>query len=136
MTSLYLRGMCLTGSQVLLMLGNYYKDNPKVAAIVDVAIEVVKWFNNHSFFLGLLNEEQMTTYKKIWALILPVITRWTSNFCAVLRLLQVNKAIKVTATCNQDELIEYVGGDANKVAKAERFLNCVVDDSWWKELVM
>jgi len=83
-----------------------------------------------------LNEEQMTTYKKIWALILPVITQWTSNFCAVSRLLQVNKAIKVTATCNQDELIEYVGGDANKVAKAERFLNCVVDDSWWKELVM
>jgi hypothetical protein len=118
------------------MLGDYYKDNPKVAAIVDAAIEIVKWFNNHSFCLGLLNEEQMTTYKKIWALILPVITRWTSNFCAVSRLLQVNKAIKVTATRNRDELIEYVGGDANKVAKAERVLDRVVDDSWWKELAM
>src|SRR5882762_4292062 len=134
MTSLYLRGMCLTGSQVPLMLGNYYKDNPKVAAIVDAAIEVVKWFNNHSFCLGLLNEEQMTTFKKIWALILPVITRWTSNFCAVSRLLQVNKAIKLMATRNRDELIEYVGGNANKVAKAERVLDRVVDDSWWKEL--
>jgi hypothetical protein len=118
------------------MLGDYYKDNPKVAAIVDAAIEIVKWFNNHSFCLGLLNEEQMTTYKKIWALILPVITRWTSNFCAVSRLLQVNKAIKVTATRNRDELIEYVGSDANKVAKAERVLDRVVDDSWWKELAM
>ena len=120
------------------MLGDYYKDNPNVAAIVDAAIEVVKWFNNHSFCLGLLNEEQMTTYKKIWALILLVITRWTSiaNFCALSRLLQVNKAIKVTATRNRDELIEYVGGDAKKVAKAERVLNQVVDNSWWKELTM
>ena len=118
------------------MLGDYYKDNPKVAAIIDAAIEVVKWFNNHSFCLGLLNEEQMTTFKTIWALILPVITRWTSNFCAVSRLLQVNKAIKLTVTRNRDELIEYVGGDANKVAKAERVLDRVVDDSWWKELAM
>jgi len=47
MTSLYLRGMCLTGFQVPLMLGDYFKDNPKVAAIVDAAIEIVKWFNNH-----------------------------------------------------------------------------------------
>ena len=118
------------------MLGDYYKDNPKVAAIVDTAIEVVKWFNNHSFCLGMLNEEQLTIYKKIWALILPVITRWTSNFCAVSWLLQVNKAIKVTATRNRDELIEYVGGDANKIKKAERVLDRVVDDSWWKELAM
>ena len=118
------------------MLGDYYKDNPKVAAIIDAAIEVVKWFNNHSFCLGLLNKEQTTTFKTIWALILPVITRWTSNFCAVSRLLQVNKAIKLTVTWNQDELIEYVGGDANKVAKAERVLDHVVDDSWWKELAM
>ena len=107
-----------------------------MAAIVDTAIEVVKWFNNHSFCLGLLNEEQMTTFKKIWALILPVITRWTSNLCAVSRLLQVNKAIKLIATRNRDELIEYVGGDANKVAKAKRVLDRVVDDSWWKELAM
>jgi hypothetical protein len=118
------------------MLGDYYRDNPKVAAIVDAAIEIVKWFNNHSFCLGLLNKEQMTTYKKILALILPVITRWTSNFCAVSRLLQVNKAIKVTATRNRDELIEYMGSDANKVAKAKRVLDRVVDDNWWKELAM
>ena len=115
------------------MLGDYYKDNPQVATIVDAAIEVVKWFNNHSFCLGLLNEEQMTTFKKIWALILPVIAWWTSNFCAISWIFQVNKATKLM---NSYELIEYVGSDVNKVAKAKRVLNCVVDDSWWKELAM
>jgi hypothetical protein len=122
--------------QVPLMLGDYFRDNPKVSAIVDAAIEVVKWFNNHSFCLAHLNKEQMTTYQKNWALILPVITRWTSNFCALARLLQVNKAIKVTATRNREEFIDYVGSDASKVAKAERVLDRMVNDNWWKELAM
>ena len=47
------------------MLGDYYKDNPNVAAIVDAAVEVVKWLNSHLFCFRLLNEEQMRTYKKI-----------------------------------------------------------------------
>jgi NADH pyrophosphatase NudC (nudix superfamily) len=46
------------------MLGDYYKKNPKVAAIVDQAVEVVKWFNNHSFCLGKLREEQMVMYRQ------------------------------------------------------------------------
>jgi hypothetical protein len=45
------------------MLGDYYRDNPKVAAVVDAAIEIVKWFNNHSYCLGKLSEEQLTTYR-------------------------------------------------------------------------
>ena len=56
------------------MLGNYYKLNPKVSILVDAAIEVVKWFNNQSYCLGMLNAEQLTMYKKVWALILPAIS--------------------------------------------------------------
>lgn len=56
------------------MLGDYYKTNPKVAALIDAAVEVVQWFNNHSWCLEKLGEEQITTYQKSWALILPIIT--------------------------------------------------------------
>jgi hypothetical protein len=67
----------------------------------------------------------------------PVITRWTSHFCSVTRLLQVNKALKLTATRHRDEFIEYVGAnDAKKVLKAKRVLDRVVNEDWWKELAM
>src|SRR5579859_4706982 len=90
------------------MLGDYYKKNPKIAALLDEAIEVIKWFNNHSFALGLFNKEQLATYREIWALILPVITRWTSHFCSLSRILQVNKAMKITVTRNREELMDLV----------------------------
>jgi len=118
------------------MLGDYYKLNPKVSMLVDAAIEVVKWFNNHSYCLGMLNAEQLTMYKKVWALILPVISWWTSHFCSMSCLPQVNKVVRLTATQHQDEFLDYVGKDAKKVAKAERVLDCVVDENWWKELTM
>ena len=89
------------------MLGDYYKTNPEVSTLVDAAVEVVRWFNNHSWCLEKLSEEQITTYQKSWALILPVITRWTSHFCSLSRLLQVNKALKLTATRHGEEFIEY-----------------------------
>ena len=119
------------------MLGDYYKQNPCVAAVVDSAIEVIKWFNNHSFALGLLNTEQAITYNDtIWALIVPIITRWTSHTCSLSRLLQVNKAMKLTATWNRDELINYVGPKVKSINKAKRVLDRVLDNNWWKEVAM
>lgn len=118
------------------MLGDYYKENPKVATLVDTAIKVVKWFNNHSWCLGKLGKEQMMTYKKVWALILPVISRWTSHFCSLLRLLQLNKALNLTATRHREEFLDYVGHDAKKLRKANDVLDHVVDNNWWKELAM
>jgi inactivated superfamily I helicase len=118
------------------MLGDYYKKNPKIAALLDEAIEVIKWFNNHSFALGLFNKEQLATYKEIWALILPVITRWTSHFCSLSRILQVNKAMKITVTRNREELMDSVDKKDRALRKAERVMNHVLDDYWWKELTM
>jgi hypothetical protein len=65
------------------MLGDYYKKNPKVATLVDQDVEVIKWFNNHSYCLGKLRDEQLITYEWAWALILPILTRWTSHFCSL-----------------------------------------------------
>jgi hypothetical protein len=78
-------------------LGDYYKTNSDITALIDHANEIIKWFNNHSFALGLLNGEQMSMFHKILTLILPVVTCWTSHFCSLSRLLEISKALKVTA---------------------------------------
>src|SRR4051794_14923457 len=121
------------------MLVDYYKVNPKIAVIINSAIEVIKWFNNHSYALGLFNAEQLATDKALneaLALILPVITRWTSHFCALARLLAVNKPMKLTVTRCEDELIESVGSKPKSKEKARRILKRVMDPHWWKELAM
>ncbi|OJA09942.1 hypothetical protein AZE42_14003, partial [Rhizopogon vesiculosus] len=66
--------------QINLILGDYYKANMDISALVDNANGVIKWFNNHSFALGLLNGEQMSMSDKVLALILPIVTCWTSHF--------------------------------------------------------
>src|SRR3954447_5730573 len=104
------------------MLGDYYKANPKIAEVMDNAIAIVKWFNNHSYALGVFNDEQKALNDGLndaLALILPVISRWTSHFCALARVLTVNKAMKITVTKHEDELIESVGNKAKAKAKAE-----------------
>ncbi|KAJ8595427.1 hypothetical protein M405DRAFT_759096, partial [Rhizopogon salebrosus TDB-379] len=80
--------------QINLILGDYYKANTDISAVVDNANEIIKWFNNHSFALGLLNTEQVSMSNRALALILPVVTCWTSHFCSVSRLLEVSKPMK------------------------------------------
>jgi hypothetical protein len=97
---------------------------------------VIKWFNLHSFALGVFNKEQESTYKEIWPLIVPVITCQTSHSCALSQLLQVNKAMKITVTQHEDELVESVGNKAKTIQKAVRVMSHMKDENWWKELAM
>ncbi|KAF8874902.1 ribonuclease H-like domain-containing protein [Infundibulicybe gibba] len=122
--------------QIPLMLGDYCKMNPKVAGIIDQAAKIIKWFNNHSYALGLLNKEQQDIYKKCWSLVVPVVTRWTAHFCAASRLLDIWKALKVVAAKHGDEIIGSVGKKRKAIQKAEAVLACVWDENWWKELVI
>ncbi|GBE85739.1 hypothetical protein SCP_0802610 [Sparassis crispa] len=121
---------------ICLMLGDYYKHNPQVKTVVDAALKVIKWFNNHSFALGVLNEEQQLMYHKILALILPVITRWTSHFCSLLCLLETWKALQITSIKHDVKLIESAGRSVKSKRKAKRVLQHVRNDEWWKKLVI
>ncbi|KAL6303689.1 ribonuclease H-like domain-containing protein, partial [Sparassis latifolia] len=122
--------------QICLMLGDYYKHNPQVKTVVDAALEVIKWFNNHLFALGVLNEEQQLMYHKILALILPVITRWTSHFCSLSCLLETWKALQITSIKHNVKLIESAGRSVKSKRKAKRVLQHVRNDEWWKKLVI
>ncbi|KAG6806668.1 hypothetical protein H0H92_010455, partial [Tricholoma furcatifolium] len=122
--------------QIALILADYKKSNPWVAVILDECTEVVKWFNNHSFALGMLNREQLDIRKVILALIIPVITRWTTFFCCLRRLLEVNKPLTVTASKYAEEILETIGPKQKAKDKAHQVLRRVKDDEWWKKVVI
>jgi hypothetical protein len=56
----------------------------RLVTSLTLALDVVKWFNNHSQALDKLQIEQIITYdSKSWSLILPVITRWTAHYLSL-----------------------------------------------------
>ncbi|KIM64232.1 hypothetical protein SCLCIDRAFT_37040, partial [Scleroderma citrinum Foug A] len=66
--------------QVNLVVGDIFKIKGSFIETIDNALEVVKWFNNHSRALGILRDIQCQLHEQPHSLILPVLTRWTSHF--------------------------------------------------------
>lgn len=89
--------------------------------IVTEALEVMKWFNNHSRALSMLQAGQLSKHSKILALILPVLTWWTSHYLVVTRLIETELAFKqllLDAGETLEPLVECAGGQADAKWKA------------------
>ena len=124
----------LTINKVSLMLGDFVKRNPSIKILIDEVVDVVKWFNNHSYALGVLNEEQQIMNKKTLALIVPVVTRWTAYYLSMDRLLAIWKPLQITAIRHESSLLESVGQKPQAKAKAKQVIDRIRDDTWWRRL--
>ncbi|KAF8062592.1 hypothetical protein FPV67DRAFT_1452391 [Lyophyllum atratum] len=79
--------------QINLVVGDFLTLKYDLLLVIVECLEVIKWFNNHSAALALLEQEMKFTYDgKAWALILPVITRWTAHYLSTTRLLKVKES--------------------------------------------
>lgn len=117
-----------------MIVGDYFKDNPHLKAIVNKALEVVKWFNNHGRALGILGDIQRMLSTTILCLILPVLTRWTSHYVSVDRLLELEPSIVRTVKDFEEELVRSVGSDRKAKAKAKKVMKIVGQTSFWMGL--
>ncbi|KII86202.1 hypothetical protein PLICRDRAFT_114784 [Plicaturopsis crispa FD-325 SS-3] len=125
------------GHQTSLILGDYLKANPRFIIIIDIAIDIVKWFNNHSVALGILREAQKAgPLEKVLALILPVITRWTAHLCTVSRLLIVQVPLRTCAIRYHEQLLGAAGTKAEQKAKAGEILGHVGNPAFWNDLAI
>ena len=66
-----------------------------------------------------MREAMMTTLGKSLVLILPVLTRWTSHYLSVRRLLQVERALRIVVWQSRDRLIVAAGKLPEAKRKAE-----------------
>ena len=121
----------------MLVLGDYLKGNPTFSMVMDECSEVMNWFNNHSYALGVFMKEQrdMNDGKPPVALVSPVATRWTSYFCSLSRLLEVWKSLQVTAIKHSDQIMETVGPKEGPKRKARNILFRVRDEFWWQKVI-
>jgi hypothetical protein len=122
--------------QINLIVGDFLRLKLPFLESIPLALDVIKWFNNHGAALALLQTEQRLTYLGMaFALILPVITRWTAHYLSVTRLLKVKGA--VTSCCNrhEDVLLISTGTEARAKEKARAILDIVGNARFWADLV-
>lgn len=89
-----------------LIVGDYFKLKLGYEKYVDMALELIKWINNHSMALGRLKAQQAMSHTVVLMLILPVLTRWTSHFVAIRRLLVLKDAIQAIVLTSYEFLIQ------------------------------
>ncbi|KAI0631797.1 hypothetical protein C8Q77DRAFT_1074755 [Trametes polyzona] len=112
---------------------------PEFKATVSAALDVVRWFNNHSSALDLFNQEQCLTYPdrpRPLVLILPALTRWTTHFQCASRLLEVGRALELCVARHRESLLQI--GEKSQTAHAKETARKVIatidDKEFWKRL--
>ncbi|KAG5646853.1 hypothetical protein H0H81_008122 [Sphagnurus paluster] len=91
--------------QINLIVGDFLTFKCDLLLIIAQCLEVIKWFNNHGAALALLEEEMKITYQGVWALVLPVITRWTAHYLSTTWLLKVKNAVTSCVYRHEEKLV-------------------------------
>ena len=123
--------------QINLVVGNFLSLKIDLLECVPKALEVAKWFNNHSRASGILRAEQLSVLnKKALILVLPgpVVTRWTAHYLSLRRLLQVEGPIKACYNKYASVLLLCAGPKADAKRKAEEVQETVEDPLFWKHV--
>ncbi|KAH9954013.1 ribonuclease H-like domain-containing protein [Lactifluus volemus] len=121
--------------QINLIVGNFLSLKIDLLKCIPTALEVIKWFNNHSCANGILQTEQLSVPNgKALILVLPVITRWTAHYLSLRRLLQVKGPLKACYNKYAPVLLLCAGLKAEAKRKAEEVQEIVEDSSFWKDV--
>jgi hypothetical protein len=116
-------------------VGDFLSAKADFQHIIALALDIVKWFNNHGKVLNLLRTEQKLTYHgKSWALILPVIARWTAHYLSLTRLLKTEAAITTCCLRHKPELLGLSGRDVDAKEAAIAVLCTISDEYLWAEI--
>lgn len=121
--------------QINLVVGDFLSLKVDYRVVIALALDVIKWFNNHNRALFYLRSEQILTYDgDFWALILPVITRWTAHYLSTTRLLKIEDAMRTCCRRYRTKLLECAGRDADARTAAFAVLEAVEADSFWQKV--
>lgn len=121
--------------QINLVVGDCLAVRWSVMEDINRALEIVKWFNNHGTALELLRQEQAITFDGLtWALILPVITRWTAHYLALSRILKLKKPLQICWTRHEEKLIICAGTKVDLQEKAHQIHAIVKDECFWYQI--
>ncbi|KZT67494.1 hypothetical protein DAEQUDRAFT_673065, partial [Daedalea quercina L-15889] len=105
--------------QINLVVGDIFKAaSIQFKELLDDALEIIKWFNNHTRALGMLKDTMIVKLGKALCLILPVITHWTSHYLAVRQLIDAECVFVQLLLHKVDQLLLCAGDKDDAKEKA------------------
>lgn len=125
-----------------LIIGDLIKRNPALKALLNRALDLIKWFLNHSVALALLHKEQelrSLTHKAV-TLLLPVVSRWGAHYVSISRLLRLKDYIRPLCVAESATLLKIQTradseeSSATRMMSAQEVLDLVADRNFWMEL--
>ncbi|KAJ6452036.1 ribonuclease H-like domain-containing protein [Mycena vitilis] len=122
------------GHQSHLITGNYLGIKAPWMDAAKRAIEVIKFFNHHQTALDLLRAQEHTALGHYVALLLPVLTRWLSQYCSIRRLLKLKKQIQVVVIAHEETLEFCLGRKQEQIAVARHAIGICNDTQFWNNL--
>ncbi|EJD50040.1 hypothetical protein AURDEDRAFT_161064 [Auricularia subglabra TFB-10046 SS5] len=127
-----------------LIIGDLIKNDPELKALLNWALDVSKWFLNHSAALEHLHEEQTLHLGCAIALtlLLPVITRWGAHYCSTSRLLRLKQAVQMACPRHANDWLAFrtrsdskEEGRAHRAPRTETVIQMIKNDQFWKDLL-
>ncbi|KAI0628527.1 ribonuclease H-like domain-containing protein [Trametes polyzona] len=121
------------------LLAGDYLVMPGCSETITSALDIVRWFNNHSAALDLFNQEQLFSRpdrSRPLALILPAVTRWTTHEQSITRLLSLSREMKACVLRHKERLLEIASKSqtANAAATAQKVIVSIEDHTFWTRL--
>ena len=109
---------------------------------MDLADELITWLRSKTSILAAISEACSKLEGNIpSSVIRAVITRWTAHYLAYDRLIVLHPALTMVvgddSSCIQARLgSKIITGNAAAKAKAERMINVITSEEFWKSLAM
>lgn len=100
---------------------------------VEEASKVIKWFNDHTYPLGLLRKEQKSLGMKVLSLI-HACHRWASQYTSCNRLLILREPMQRLALTYKDELLSAAGKKPEQREAAQSILRITTTALFWSRL--
>ncbi|KAH9848417.1 hypothetical protein C2E23DRAFT_739372, partial [Lenzites betulinus] len=119
---------------VRLTVGDYLKVKTPAIGVLDIALEVIKWFNNHTGALSILRQQQQKQDGKVLALVRPAPTRWTAHYLSANRLLELERALRIIVLESKERLLVCAGKERAQTDKARTLIGHLETPQFWKSL--
>jgi hypothetical protein len=122
--------------QINLVVGDLLRrSGKKIPEILGQALLVASWFTSHKRALSLLREAQLAKLKKVLKFIRAVITRWTTHYLSITRLIDMSAPLRTLVIDSEDKLLNAGGDEESQVAVTKTVIEIINSNSFWKELL-
>ncbi|KAH9889016.1 ribonuclease H-like domain-containing protein [Cubamyces lactineus] len=120
--------------QIRLTVGDYLKLKTPAVSVLDTALEIIKWFNNHSGALALLRQEQMKRYGQVLSFPYGWVRRFTAHYISSDRLLELEHAFRSLVLDAKAKLVACAGKERAQIDKAKSLIEQLEQPAFWCHL--